>query len=92
VSSLEVHIGPSAISYFMSKIKLFCPCVLALLHECTTAFEQIVCYGAVRSAILATARLLVLLLWRSLVTGGEDDEMSHTWHNFIHLLPFTKWW
>jgi len=54
------YIGPSAISYFMSKIKLFCPCVLALLHECTRAFEQIICYGAVRSAILATARLLVL--------------------------------
>jgi len=54
------YIGPSAILYFMSKIKLFPPCVLALLHECTRAFEQIVCYGAVRLAILATARLLVL--------------------------------
>jgi len=41
-------------------IKLFCPCVLALLHECATAFAQIVCYGAVWSAILATAGLLVI--------------------------------
>jgi len=39
-----------------------CPCVLALLNQCAAAFVYIVCYGAVRSAIPATAGLLVLFL------------------------------
>ena len=74
------YIGPSAISYFMSKIKLFCPCVIALLHECTRAFEQIVCYGAVRSAILATARmadhhLSRMIYWMHLFQPNESESL-----------------
>jgi len=58
----------------MSKIRLFPPCVLALLHECTRAFQQIVCYGAVRSAILATARLLVVISPQAINNDDYDDD------------------